>query len=617
MVIVALISGAYLMMVVKKDTLEAINNQNKLYELFLAEEARNSLELNDSHYFQSTIDKIIDSYNDHLVSVELINRDRVIVASAPPLPELEGHAIRIPIYGSQHTAGDRFDEEIHKEKIDSNNIIGYLVIRYNDSVPAVAINRILIHFVLLILIIIILVAIGYGLVYSRLIRPFGFLNKRINKVSGGEISIIDVRQNYLEISHNGLNDISRLIQDKDQVISQLEEKLANAQSNVDFANLTKIELIDELLHKLSRPAETTRDLLITISSLNSDNTVDESIKFALGCMGEVVSTLNDTRIILENTDMFVSFCPIQVNDFSASLKNQVNHPTAKIIHGFMSPDHLNNMYINIEDMHFYQLLNQIVSFSFSISQTESIFLNVRIEESSDNKAVITVDISNSGLIIDHNDLNVLNRYLSDVVSKIHIFNIDQEHARIIKYLIDACNISFSLHHDGRGGVLYQLIFYSELNDRQSKSGSLSTAPLLKGVCFQRHAPDRALKNHLRHVGIILNHWPLLEYNKISSTFVSDSEVDYVLVDFTDGDIDLSLSAISYLKSRYVNCFTVAILDRSQNNRTDLIDQIFQHGFDKVMIKPFIASTLVEVLSHSQKNDEHIIDVLINKLTKNH
>ena len=617
LIVLATISACYLLMVVRSDVLTNIEEENRLYEFFLTNEARNALELDDSQYFQEIIDTLIKERHHHLLSVELIDNNRTTLASAPALPDLSGSAKRIPIMSKVLEDLDRFDFDLEANDSDEvrSKLVGYVVIRYNNDAVDVALNRVLRHLGLLLGIILLLLLVAYRLIDARLIRPFGFLNNRMAAMSKGELNVVEVKPDYLDACHRELNSLSKTIRTKDDIIENLDTQLVTTQSNVDFANLTKIEMMTELVNKLDKPVDTARSLLTQLGTNNTNPGLNDLIKYSSGCIDNIQRALSDTKIILDKTDMFVSFEQIRVKDFYDKLIEHIATPSINIVKGFMCDEAYLKHYVEIDDTHFYQLVSKLAQFAHGVNEPESVFINIRVEKLSARSASITIEIKDSGQVIASEDLDTINRYFHDEEKTVELAGMDNNTLRVIKYLLTASKATCMITSEYGRGHLYRVTLDTKFSSQLEMREEPAPKPVLSGFCFHDGSPDLAIKNHLRHVGIDIT------CNAIGDTVSTEKginavgSIDFSLLDFSAGNAEAGFRVARAIREKFSDSFMVAFVDMEQNSDPEFIERIFEVGISKVITKPYSASTLIDILKTNTHSDTQLIDKLLDQFTK--
>ena len=599
-------SGVFLFINMKQSTLSAIDNANHIYQIALVNDARYALSTGNAITFQQNIDHLVNESAGQLLSIELVNNSRTIIASSPADPDLTAPAIRVPVIVSINN-DELMDYSVstpHEEEA------GYIEIRYNNKLPDNAINRFLSLFGLLFVVLTSVIAItAFGL-RRKVFTPINRVTKRIENLIDGTF-IEEMQSNdFLSPIDHGLNILARKQAYITEQNQNMKEQVRVSKSKVDTANVTKVILISELIEKMDKHLLNSREILFSVISSNKDDRIRDGLKIIASHLGDFNKTISDSRILMEQVGHDSVNEPVSIQDFYDGLSEFTRKDNIEVIPALLCFDKYKQHVVRIDTLNIYQLIGNIFTLAtFTGRDKPEIYITVRAEFQNEHSFTITIDVKDSSQGLPAETVRGFNQFMNNENISFRIPGFPVNDLQIIRYLCSRGSVMVGMTSEyGRGNNFRVTI---DREDIPANHLNNPTIPRSSGAILHNGATNTQLPGHFHTLGIDLQH--ILQYNA-PAQIADIIKMDFVIVEFTD-DINETLELCEALLSRNPDLYIIPAYHDQQISKTGLQDKLFDlHIRGRHLAMPYGSQSILNAL-RGDAEPHDVIAKLLESFTK--
>ena len=263
-----------------------------------------------------------------------------------------------------------------------------------------------------------------------------------------------------------------------------------------------------------------------------------------------------------------------------------------------------NDYLQIDSMHFYQLVGKVAALAaFTGNKNSMIYLTTSIEFEEKSRVIITVEIKDTSDGLNEELAMAFNQYMNKEIRDFTIDGYPDDELRLIKYLSNEGNAYVSMRSEYARGNYYK-IFMSrgttvtdEINTHTAGAASCCV------VHTEEHDPQ--LREHFRSIGIKMNYVPLY---KAAHSMRVIGENDFVVVEFGE-EPQPSLMLCRDLYNTYSNICIIAAMVNTHGNNEMLIESLLEH-VKCIIPKPYNVDAIIQAL-RLVKNNQLIMQKILS------
>jgi len=605
------ISGYYLYQVVLSDKLSHIENVNKVYEEFLQEKANHALATGDYPYFQETINALIQKEETTIISIELVDNDKRIVASAPENLPVHKKAQKIDIY-NQASNDDLLNLDSFVDSETASVRIGYLVIRYNETHIEQAIKHVTYQLGILLSITLMLTLIIYRKIRHKIIKPYNKLENYLVAIRDGEVQ-------DLVIPHNSNNGICHLIDqikertnNREAVIELMSSKIRRSKNETNEARISQYEMINELVRGLERPINLSRRLLSNLLDNTKNNDLKEDYYLLSGTIDDIANLVNDSRNLVNNPYTDYTNEPILVHEFYNNISQSTVDSNYKLLATKNIKNEILNSYILIDHLQIQLVVEKILQLSSQVCIGNEVYISVLIHEvgSTNDKARITIEIQDTSNGMSLEDSHNINRYLNNEHPLVDTQYFKKDDLKAVKHLKRLPNLVISISPEPGRGNYYRMSLECDLAQNKDTLINDVDSLLTHVVSIQEDPTINMLSEHYRMIGIDMNY---VLFSKFESQLDYIINQDVLVLDVST-NYEQALTIFDIVNKHNVNI--IAVINNIQGKDSILIDALYDKGAKDILRTKYSPESLAEsvekVLKNSNSVDEYISKKFLDK-----
>jgi len=605
------ISGYYLYQVVLSDKLSRIEDVNKVYEEFLQEKANHALATGDYPYFQETINALIKKDKTTIISIELIDNEKRIVASAPDNPPVNKKAHKIDIY-NQASNDDLINLDSFVDSDTKHNKMGYLVIRNNDTHIEQAFMHVTYQLGILLSITLMLTLIVYKKISRKIIKPYNKLEKYLIAIRDGETE-------DLIIPHEANNGICHLIdQIKDRannnndVIKLMISKVRRSKNETNEARISQYEMINELVRGLDRPIDLSRRLLSTLLDNTKNNDLKEDYFLLSGTIDEIANLVNYSRDLVNNPYADYTNEPILVNEFYKNISQSTVDSSYTLLATKNIKNEVLNSYILIDHLQIQLVIEKVLQLSSQVCIGNEVYISVLIHEvgNTTDKARITIEIQDTSNGMSLEDSHNINRYLNNEHPFVDTQYFNKEDLKTVRHLKQLPNLVISIAPEQGRGNYYRLSLECDYSQNKDSLINEDDSLLTHVVSIQEDPTNNMLSEHYRMIGIDMNY---VLFSKLESKIDFIINQDIIVLDVST-NYEQALVILDIINKHNVNIITV--ISNMQGKDDILIDTLYDKGAKDILRTKYSPESLSESINKVLKNSNSVDEYISKKLLDN-
>jgi len=588
LIILSGISGGYLYQIVLSDKLAEINRFNDIYEEILIEKSTNALATSDYPYFQKTIDSLIGKENSVITSIELISTldDKKIVASAPAAVPYGSPAVKIDIYGVEFT-DDTFNLDNTKK-----DIIGYLLIRYNDNYVTQATHHVIFYFMVLVVITILLMIAVYKSINKIVITPYNEIKRNLIILKNNDLDVAELNDyNDNEINHL-IRDVLDIQQDNFKLIELMKRKVHRSRYETNEAKFTQYEMVGELVHVLERKAGLAHRLIAKILDENKNDSMEDSYYLLSGTVNEITKSLNDSKKLINNP--YANYSPDVIS--IEKLYDNLMHSTIERNYTLYTTKNIKNellaAYVFTDNTQVQLLIDKFIAIASQVSVRNELYLNLLIEEISEDKLRISIEIKDSSCGMSTEEAKNINSYINGDQKEINTMYYRQEDIKIIKYLRCIPDLIVNIYPDSGRGNYYRVSLECDYSYDEKQLCTAGNAMNIHVVKVQEDPESDLLIEHYKMMGIDISY---VQFFQLSQKLEYVVNQDIIVFDFST-NFDESMKAYNHLNQHKYKI--IATVNKSQVDISDknyIADKLFDKGIKDTLIFPYSPERLKETI----------------------
>ena len=543
------------------------------------------------------------------MSIELIDSEKKIAASSPENPPVHKKAIRIDIYN--HAENDEFLNMDSLQSSTTDQKMGYLVIRYNDTYTSLAILQVTYQLLFLLSITLAITFIVYHLLNKKILIPYNNSLKNLEYLSNGRIEdLSDTHSNsYIDRLISKIN--KRFTQSADTVNS-LNNKLRQSKNETNEARISQYEMIHELVTGLERPISLSRRLLSSLLESTTNKDIREDYYLLSGTIDDISNLVTHSRSMVNNPYKNHTKEPIQVNTFYINISNANIDSHYKLMTSKNIKDDLLSSYILTDSLQIQLLVEKLIQIASKVSIGNEIYLNMIIHESGliEDKARVIIEIHDTSTGMSQDDARDINLFMNNEIPLPETNYFSLEDIKTIRHLkrIPGLIISFS-PEIGRGNY-YRISLECELADCIETLTYDTQSVLTKVISIQEIKPGTLLTEHFRTFGIDLKY---TLFSKFDSDIDMILDQDVIIIDIST-NYEQAMSIIDTVNKHHENI--IVIVNSAQGNDSLLIDALYDKGAKDILRTGYSPETLNESLNKILKKENSINAYLMNKFYEN-
>lgn len=603
-------SGLYLFITLKQNALDAIEETNRIYKIALVNDARYALSTGNASAFQQNIERLVNESGGRLLSIELINDAKQILASAPEYPDLNAPVIRVPVMVAT-SGNDLLDLPVWATK---DTEAGYIEIRYNNNLPADAVSHFVWLFGLLFTAFLLVISITVVILRRMIFAPINRITTRIEDlINGNDPKEVELVDDFLSPIDHVLNVLARKEIVSNNKNNSLTQQLIVSRNNVDVANVTKVMLIHDLIERMDKPLSNAREVMVSVSNNNRDDRVKDGLKLISAYLNDTYKTIRESRIIMEQIGRETEYTTLTIQDFYDGLFDFIKTDGKEVVPALLCNEKYVDTEISIDSMHIYQLVAKIFKLSSITSRTGTeIYLTVRVEYRSQQSMTISIDIKDMGPGFPMETVHNFNQFMTNENIKLHIPGFPPNDLQMIRFLSSRGGIHVSVSTEYGRGNNYRITIDKEELPYNRVNGF--TQNKLNGAILHNGIINSQLNEHFRSIGIDLVN--ILQFDA-PSHFPEIFEMDFVIVEFVD-NIETTLNLCRALLSRKRDLNIIPAYQEQSPLCTQLKDRLFDLQIKgKHISMPYGASTIIDALRGDKEPDDVIARLLESFTKKSH
>jgi len=607
LIILSCVSGIYLFKIVLTDKLSTINQIKFIYEEILIEKAADALATSDYPYFQSTIDSLIAKESTGIISIELINtlNNKQIVASSPISVPVDQPAKKIDIFGASFM-DDRFNlaNDIGSDKV------GYLLIRYDETHVQQAVNHVMLQVLVLSIITLVLTLVIYYKIKQRVVNPYNQIKENLTALKNDDLM-------NLEIDHDHENEISFLIKEiKDNLVGKLavielmKNKIHRSKNETNEARFSQYEMIHELVNALEKRVDLSRKLILRLLENNVNEEFQQSYYLLSGTFDEITKSLSDSKNLIENP--YADYAPESIcieklyNNIKSIIvdSNYILYPTSNI------KEELLLAYVLIDNLQIQLLVEKMLAMAAQVSVRSELYLNMLIEEISEDRIRISIEIKDSSSGMTNEEAVSINQYINNNRKEVDTLYYKHEDLKTIKHLKRIPELSININPDSGRGNYYRLSLECEYALDERELSINNEVALTHVIKVQEDPESDLLTEHYRVINIDINY---VQFCKLENQLEYVINQDVIILDFTTNPNE-ALN-ICNLLSQY-DCIIIAVVNDDQivvSNDSYILDKLFDKGVKETLLLPYSPERLKETIKKVINTEENKISELVDSL----
>lgn len=596
LIILSGVSGGYLYQIVLSDKLSEINRFNDIYKEILIEKSANALATSDYPYFQKAIDSLIEKENSGIISIELISiiDNKEIVASAPAAVPYSSPAVKIDIYGVKFT-----DDSFNVDHTEKDNI-GYLLIRYNDNYIKQATHHIIFYFVALIIITILLMIAVYKNINKIVIDPYNEIKRNLIILKNNDSDVAELN-NYSENEINHLiRDVLDIQKNNFKLIELMKRKIHRLKNETNEAKFTQYEMIGELVHVLERKAGLAHRLIAKMLDENKNNNMEDSYYLLSGTVNEITKSLNDSKKLINNPYANYSPNAISIEKLYENLMNSTIERNYTLYTTKNIKNKLLAAYVFTDNTQVQLLIDKFISIASQVSVRNELYLNLLIEEISEDKLRISIEIKDSSCGMSTEEAENINSYINGDQKEINTMYYRQEDIKIIKYLRCIPDLIVNIYPDSGRGNYYRVSLECDYSYDVKQLCTASNGMNINVVKVQEDPESDLLIEHYKMMGIDISY---VQFCQLAQKLEYVVNQDIIVFDFST-NFDESMKVYNHLNQH--KCKIIATVNKSQVDISDknyISDKLFDKGIKDTLIFPYSPERLKETIEKITNFDE--------------
>lgn len=607
--ILSAISGIYLYKTVLAEKFSRIDDFNGLYGEILQKSANHALSTGDYPYFQKTINDLINHESKNVLSIELVDNHKMIVASSPDAPPVHKKAVRIDIY-NQASNEDFLDMGTLMENTPEKKI-GYLLIRFNDTHVSDAITQVTHQLLFMLFITIAITIIVYRIINKRIITPYEQVVNYLEGIKDGDLDNIPA-------SHNNHYLCKLIDQVKDRLNNHikteelLNSKLRQSKNETNEVRISQYEMIHELVTGIDRPINLSRRLVSSLLGKAPNNDIKEDYSLLSGNIDVIADLVAHSRSMVNNPYKCHTKEPIQISSFFTNISNAHIDNHHSLLSSRNIKDSLLTSYILIDTLQVQLLVEKIINMATTVSMGNEIFINVIIHQSglSDDKARIIIEIHDSSTGMSHDDARSINLFLNNEkpIPDTNYFKFDD--IKTIKHLKRIPDLMINFSPEVGRGNYYHISLECEVSD-SIEPMLLDTQPRLSNVIsIQEDQPGTLLTEHFRIYGINLKH---ILFCKVESNIDLILNHDAIVIDVST-NYETAIAIFDLINKHHTNI--IAVVSNIQGSDSILIDALYDKGAKDVLRTKYSPESLAESLNKIMNKENSINKYLKDRFLEN-
>jgi len=607
LLLLSIISGVYLYQVVLSDKLSHIDDINSLYDEFLQEKANHALATGDYPYFQRTIDGLINKENTNILSIELVDSDKKIVASTPESPPVHKKAVRLDIYN--HASNDEFlNLDLDAvQNTGSEQRMGYLVIRYNDMHISQAISQVTYQLLFLLTITITLTFIVYKMLHNRILVPHKNTIRNLEMISNDDI--VDITAfNSNNYTDSLIVKLSKRFIRHTETVNSLNSKLRQSKNEINEARISQYEMINELVNGLERPISLSRRLLSSLLATAPDNGIKEDYYLLSGTIDDISNLITHSRAMVNNPYKNHTNEPIKISSFYKSISNSNIDSNYKLLSSKNIKDELLSSYILTDSLQLQLLVEKIIQMASKVCVGNEIYISMIIHELglTDDRARIIIEIHDTSTGMPLDDARNINLFINNEkpLPTTNYFSLDD--IKTIKHLKRLPNLMLSFSPETGRGNYYRISLECEISDNVESLTQDSQSPLTTVISIQEDQPGTLLTEHFRAFGIDIKY-------SLFSKFDTDIDMilnqDAIIIDLST-NYEQALSILENVNKHHENI--IIVVNSAQGNDSLLLDKLYDKGAKDILRTKYSPESLNDSINKIIRKENSINKYLMSK-----